>query len=252
MGTRRFALANNYRAALFCVSVLKITIMSRNDDNNKNTWVGIVLVGFGAFFLARNLDLIPWWVPGYLFGWEMIMVLIGGAMLVTGRREGLIFLAIGALFLVNDIFYLPHFHIRDWWPVILIIVGLAIFIKRREVDHDADTDPEDRDFFTDTAIFGGSEREFTSPNFKGGKVTSIFGGSDIDFRNAQLGKEEVIIDQFCMFGGSAFRVPDDWTVINDCFVLFGGFGDKRANEKRDPNKVLRIKGTIIFGGGEIK
>ena len=220
-------------------------------DKNRNTWVAIVLIGLGAFFLFRNFDFFPYWIPSYLFGWEMIMILIGVAMLVTGKREGLIFLGIGGIFILNDIFYLPHWHMGNLWPVILIIIGVSLFISRRNQSQ-ANDNEDDADFFNDTAIFGGSERSFSSKNFKGGKVTSVFGGSDVNFQDAELGQREVIIDQFVMFGGNAFRVPDDWTVINESFVIFGGFGDKRRNADRDPNKILRIKGTVIFGGGEIK
>jgi hypothetical protein len=36
------------------------------------------------------------------------------------------------------------------------------------------------------------------------------------------------------------------------FSLFGGFSDNRRNVKADSNKVLIVKGLVIFGGGEIK
>lgn len=180
------------------------------------------------------------------------MLLVGVAMLGTGRKEGFIFLGIGGFFLLDDIFWIPGFHMGNLWPVVLIIIGVSIIMSRRRSDSNPKRDNHDADFFEDTAIFGGSERSFTSKNFQGGKVTSVFGGSDINFEDAELGAREVVIDQFCLFGGNAFRVPKDWTVINESFVIFGGFGDKRGNGDRDPEKILRIKGSVIFGGSEIK
>lgn len=225
-----------------------------NTDNNSKTWLGIVLVVLGGYFLLRNLDLIPYFIPYYFFGWEMILIVIGGAMLTTGRKEGFIFLIIGGVFLLPDIFYLPRFRIRDWWPIVLIIIGVSIFLRRRDnvLRQAGDLD---EDFIDDTSIFGGSEKSCSSKNFKGGKVTSIFGGSTINFSDAKMAQEGAVLDLFCLFGGNELIVPPDWTVVNESFVIFGGYADKRSKsttEKNDPKKILRIKGSIVFGGSEIK
>ncbi|MEO1255311.1 MAG: DUF5668 domain-containing protein [Bacteroidota bacterium] len=226
------------------------------DQSNKNqrAWLGIVLVTLGAYFLLRNFYLIPPFLPYWMFGWEMIFVVVGGAMLVTGRREGFIFLLIGGFFLAPDVLGF-RFRIRDWWPVILIFVGIGIFLRRSGGAFGRGSAEDDNDYLKDTSIFGGSNKYFTSKNFQGGSVTSIFGGSEIDLSEAELGKEEVVLDLFCLFGGNEIRVPNDWTVINDSFVLFGGFEDRRRRLSEDsfnPHKVLRIKGTVIFGGNELK
>jgi len=182
------------------------------------------------------------------------MVIIGGAMLVTGRREGFIFLAIGGLFLLPDIFYMPRFHVRDWWPIVLIIIGISIVLRRKGHVIRAASDI-DEDFIEDTSIFGGSEKSFISKNFKGGKITSIFGGSKISFTESKMAEEGAVIDMFCLFGGNELVIPNDWTVVNDSFVIFGGYADKRsrsATEQNDPKKILKIKGSVVFGGSEIK
>lgn len=175
-------------------------------------------------------------------------------MLATGKRGGIVFLAIGALFLIPEIFYLPYFEMRDWWPLILIIIGVSIFLRRRD---DARRKVEDFDdsYFEDTAIFGGSEKSYTSQTLKGGKISAVFGGSEINFSDSKMDEDGAVIDILCMFGGSEITVPNDWTVINESFVIFGGYTDIRprsAIEMNDPNKVLRIKGLAMFGGAEVK
>ncbi len=225
-----------------------------NTDNNSKTWFGIVLVVLGGYFLLNNLDLIPSFIPYYFFGWEMILIVIGGAMLVTGRKEGFIFLIIGAVFIIPDIFYWPRIRFRDWWPIVLIIIGISIFLRRRDGGF-RDVGDVDEDYIDDSSIFGGSEKSVSSKNFKGGKVTSIFGGSTINFSDAKMAEEGAIIDVFCLFGGNELIVPSDWTVVNESFVIFGGFSDRRSRsvtEKNDPKKILKIKGSIVFGGSEIK
>lgn len=226
--------------------------MGDQSTTNQKAWLGIVLVAVGGYYLLRNFDLIPSFLPYWLFGWEMIFILVGGAMLGTGRREGTVFLLIGGFFLLPDIIDIPRIRLRDWWPAILIVVGVTMILRRKNYDASG-IDEDNRDFFNNTSIFGGSNKAFTSQNFQGGKVTSVFGGSEIDFADASLGQEEVILDVFCLFGGNNIRVPNDWTIVNDSFVLLGGYNDERkASAERDPNKVLRIKGSIIFGGMDVK
>lgn len=225
-----------------------------NYSNSKQVaWLGIVLVALGGYFLLRNFDLIPFFLPYWLFKWQMILVLIGSAMWITGRKEGIVFLVIGTFFLLPHIFGFYPFRVRDWWPLILIVMGVVIFVRRRDYNRMAQTQEDNSDYFFDSSIFGGSSKSFTSKNFQGGKVTSVFGGSEIDFSETEMAMGDAVLDIFCLFGGNEMRIPNDWTVVNDCFVLFGGFEDKRKlTSETDPEKVLRIKGSIVFGGTSLR
>ena len=57
-----------------------------------------------------------------------------------------------------------------------------------------------------------------------------------------------------MFGGTTLIIPRDWNVKIDIVALFGGVGDKRdiVNNPDMDDRVLYIKGFVMFGGGEIK
>ena len=227
--------------------------MTQHENSNSKVWLGIVLVIIGSYFLLRNLHMIPSFLPYWLFGWESIFIIIGGAMLITGRREGLVFLGIGAFFILPDILDIPRFRVRDWWPLILIILGLSIFFRRRSYIS-GEPDFSNEEYFKDTSIFGGSSHIVTSKKLKGVQVSSIFGSSELNMVEAEMGQKEVIVDCLCIFGGNEIVVPEDWTVINEMFVVFGGFSDMRSKSGvvRDPDKVLRLKGMVLFGGSEVK
>jgi hypothetical protein len=95
----------------------------------------------------------------------------------------------------------------------------------------------------------------TSQNFKGGRVTAIFGGSKIDLRSANLAKGRNVLDIFAIFGGTKLLVPTGWDIKIEVSSVFGGFSDKRRprpDDVRDPSKELVIKGVTIFGGGDIE
>ena len=118
------------------------------------------------------------------------------------------------------------------------------------------TDKEsEMDYIDEISIFSGGEKIITSQDFKGGKITSIFGGSEINLLNSQLSSGTNYIDVFTLFGGSVLIVPSHWNVKVDMVAIFGGFADKRdfkseGLDKDEPE--LYIKGVTLFGGGEIK
>lgn len=228
--------------------------MTRHENSNSRIWLGLFFVLIGSYFLLRNFHMIPSFLPYWLFQWEMVFILIGGTMMVTGRREGLIFFGIGAFFILPDILDIPRFHMRDWWPLILIAIGLSIFIRRRNFTGNEPSIVSD-EYFDDTSFFGGSKKIITSQNLKAARINSIFGGTELNLVGAKLGQKEVLVDCLCLFGGNEIIIPNDWTVVNEMFVIFGGFSDDRTSisaAEQDPEKIIRLKGLVLFGGSEVR
>jgi predicted membrane protein len=92
-----------------------------------------------------------------------------------------------------------------------------------------------------------------SDQFRGGKITSIFGGSKINLLYCKP-VEGCVIDVVTIFGGTKIYVPENWNVKTEVVSIFGGFEDKRGNSvisRVDQSKIVVFKGSAIFGGGEI-
>ncbi|MFT7020739.1 MAG: putative membrane protein [Cyclobacteriaceae bacterium] len=101
-------------------------------------------------------------------------------------------------------------------------------------------------------IFGGGNQIVSSPSLQGGRITSIFGGSEVDLRQSKA-ESGAIIEVTTIFGGSDITVPPDWKIKNQVTAILGGFEDKRTNISHDDDApVIVIKGLTLFGGGEIK
>ncbi|MCW3463588.1 cell wall-active antibiotics response protein [Chitinophaga nivalis] len=258
---------------------------------------GLILIIIGACLLLKRLDLdIPYWV----FSWQMIVIGIG---LLVGIQHGfrggawLIMVLIGGIFLAGDILHWPYNTARFIWPVVLIVVGVVVLIKRNNVfddtkgngifgghgdygdDYHDDSHRDDakkkadeyqyqyrsrwydgksmsnEDSINTTAIFSGLDRVVVSKDFKGGFVTSIFGGSDINFMQADI-NGTAVLDITAIFGGCEIVVPSHWTIkLDDLTTIMGGIEDKRPMEllkAADKDKVLVLKGTCVCGGVEIK
>jgi len=231
--------------------------MARQD---KRIGLGVILVGIGALFLLNNLGIIPWEIRHLIFSWQGILIIIGTAFIFSKREKtpGIILISVGVVFLLPEILHIPGFSMRTFWPLVLIAVGIVFILRQRGQDPfgKSRTDKEnDIDVLDDVNIFGGGEVVINSGNFKGGKVTSIFGGANYNLVSAKLGEAPVIVDVFAAFGGSTFIVPKDWNVRVEVTAIFGGFSDSRkptSDTSIDLDKVLIIKGLVMFGGGEVK
>ncbi|RIW17056.1 hypothetical protein D0X99_04640 [Algoriphagus lacus] len=103
------------------------------------------------------------------------------------------------------------------------------------------------------AIFSGVNRKMISKNFQGGKITAAFGGVELDLTSADF-NGVVTIQVDVIFGGVKMVVPPHWDIRTEVSNIAAGLEDKRffRDGGVDPNKVVILKGTILFGGLEIK
>ena len=108
------------------------------------------------------------------------------------------------------------------------------------------------DYIDTTSIFGGVHKKVVSKNFRGGDVVTFLGGSEIDLSQAEIiGTARLDVTQ--VMGGTKIIVPAHWEVRSEVTALFAGFEDKRQQPAMiNPEKVLIIDGTSIFGGIELK
>jgi hypothetical protein len=105
------------------------------------------------------------------------------------------------------------------------------------------------------AIFGGASR-------KGGwqaepviNVVAVFGGVELDFRDAVLPGKEVILRITAVLGGVDVTVPPEMRVIDSGGVAILGGKDIAGPgpESSGPDApVLRIEGTCVLGGIDVK
>jgi len=245
------------------------TIGNFKDDNrnergehhhlqNNRPLIGVVLVLVGLFLVMRNTGIFPSFIDHVIFSWPMLLVTIGLIITVGssgGKTSGVIVMAVGAFFLIPHIFR-ETFDMNIFWPAIFIIIGV-IFIATRHRGWNSVTSKGiiGDDYVDYVNIFSGGERQVTSENFKGGKVTAIFGGLELDLTKAKLAPGRSELEVACIFGGATFIVPDDWAVNIEITPVLGGFSDSRKlspGRTVDPTKQLVIKGAVVFGGGEVK
>jgi predicted membrane protein len=236
--------------------------MESNNSNFKRNksahlLIGIVLVLLGIAFLAEMFDAVPWRMKNIIFSWQMILIVLG-IIFISGRdgkSTGYILLAIGIFFILPKFTNVPDYWRSLFWPSLLILGGIFIIFNRgkRPRHHKQHESSSSDDFIDEVCIFGGSEKVLYSQNFRGGKITHVFGGTNYDFRQVRLAEGTNYLNISMIFGGTKFVVPEDWDVKIEITSIFGGFADKRRRTivVPDSNRKLVIRGENIFGGGEI-
>lgn len=109
------------------------------------------------------------------------------------------------------------------------------------------------DRIKESVIFSGVNRKLMTKNFQGGKATVIFGGLDLDLMQVDF-TGIAILDLEVGFGSVKLFVPSHWDVRTEVSNIAAGLEDKRMFREGgvDTNKVLLLKGTLLFSGVEIK
>ncbi len=175
--------------------------------------VGVVLVLVGLFLVMRNTGVFPDVIEDIIFSWPMLLVTIGLVITIGSSGEktsGVIVMAVGAFFLIPHIFR-ETFDVNMFWPSIFIIIGVIfIFSKRKGWNSVSTTAQVGDDYIDYVHIFSGGERQIVSDNFRGGKVTAIFGGSEIDLTKARLSPGVSELEVACVFGGTTIIVQNNW------------------------------------------
>ena len=236
------------------------------NTRSNNLLTGLFILAIGVVALMRTS--IPGF-PSWAFGWEILLLAFG---LFIGFRHSfrggawLVLVLVGGIFLLRRIY--PAFSFNQIWPVVLIVVGLFIILRPRrrwkfdgskKTDGSSDSvftediDYSKDDFVESTSIFGGAKKIIISKNFRGGDLVNIFGGTELDLSQADFTGTSVI-ELTTIFGGTKLLVPSNWSVKSEAVTIFGGIEDKRRMQTvtEASEKTLLIRGTVIFGGIDIK
>ncbi|MFT4857879.1 MAG: hypothetical protein ACI9UV_002986 [Algoriphagus sp.] len=267
-------------------------MMSRLKQRNDGGIIfGVIILAVGVLLLLRKLGFFfPDWILSWPM--ILIAVGAFTLIKHEFKSFfGIVVLALGVYFLFEREFDFDFGLQRYIFPIILIALGFYLITqKRREnkviddirsqiktgaskvsssINSDSNEEGKSGDSgftgisgtsgstFSDRvnidAILSGVNKRVMSKNFQGGKLTAAFGGIDLDLTQSDF-TGIVTLQVDVIFGGMKLIVPPHWDVRTEVSNIAAGVEDKRIYRQSevDTDKVLLIKGTIFFGGLEIK
>lgn len=224
--------------------------------------IGILLIIAGLILIVKKSAMLPepldHFIDDIIFSWQMLLIAIGVITLLSSdnKTPGIVMISVGGFFLIPELFTDFFRSFNFFWPALFIVLGVVLLLNSKRIVKKLDFSTSNRaDYIDNVNIFSGAERQVVTENFQGGKITSIFGGGEVDLTRSSLAPGENTIEITCIFGGTTIIVPDNWNVIIEVTPILGGFSDSRklrGDVIRDNTRALVIRGTVIFGGGEIK
>jgi hypothetical protein len=226
--------------------------------------VGLAIVAVGLALLLDNMGIYS--IGSIWRYWPLILIVLGLSKVMDspvggGKMWGGFIFLIGCGFLADSL-NLIRFSFNVIWPLLIIYFGASMLWRSLapgagwcswNPTNSGGRDPNAD--FNYTAIFGGGKRRIESKEFRGGSAVAIFGGYNIDLRDAGMAGESATIDVNALFGGIDIRVPETWQVEVRANAVFGGVDDKtvppRTTAGVKPPRLI-ITGFAAFGGIVVK
>lgn len=190
----------------------------------------------------------------------------------SGMMWGVILIAIGVLFLLQNFDFLDVGDIlSNFWPLVLVVIGLKMLYDRRsrnedegvgfeEVKEDKSETQIPKDKLSGSNIFGDMNLNVTSDQFSGGSVSNVFGDLRLDLSKAK------VIDKNCklyvsgVFGSVYVKLPEGISAKIKANTVAGEinlkdeshdglFGNLKVEDPKykDSKKRIFVNCSIVFG-----
>ncbi|MGB9989324.1 LiaF transmembrane domain-containing protein [Massilia sp. SM-13] len=222
--------------------------------------VGVAVIVVGMLFLLDNLG---WLDFDFDFQfWPMILIVAGSLKLMQARSSksqlvGGGLLLFGLLLMLKGM-GLIYISWRVMAPLVMIAVGLMVVFRSAKQRKDGAGDAifgmskeeDGGNVVNMTAILGASVRRCVSQDYRGGELTAMMGGCELDLRDASI-NGDVYVHVFAMMGGITIKIPADWQVELEGTPILGGFDEKTVLAK-GTGKRLIVRGYAIMGGVEVR
>lgn len=217
-----------------------------------NGAIALVFILGGALAILSSVGVIT--LP-YLQGWwwALFIILPSIISMVTTRPTvaNMIMFGIGTILFCSANDWLGR--INFFWlcvGYVAVCIGVALLLRpRRSTKTSTYSHSDNLPIYS--AVFSGTDARNDSKDFKGASVSAVFGGAQIDLRNAELQGDAVIQAQ-AVFGSIEILAPNDVNIQISGVPVFGGYEDHTHRPHVEGRATLFIECTSVFGGVEVK
>ena len=241
--------------------------------------LGVFMIVFGVLLTLDRMELVD--AARALRFWPVALIALGGWIVLERghtRRSfsGYALMIVGSVLLLNS---LGIARVRVWelfTPAIIVLVGARLVMHspgerwarhRLRMPFGGSADSASGRTTSDgivsmVSFLGSDQRTHNDRVFRGGEITSILSGTQLDLRQATIEPgSDTVINVYILLGGHELWVPPGWALVIEVTPILGAVEDKRLPSVRStvtdaaPNGVpprLVLRGIVLLGGLTIK
>jgi hypothetical protein len=209
------------------------------------TSLGLVLIAVGLVLTLDSAGILR--TDGLGRWWPLLLIGVGIVKVRQPREDGqraagVALLLLGGLFLFTSVLA-----VRSAWPLLLVAFGVFLFLQGVEGPPKESVAVWDSPYLSDMALIGYLKRSHHSADFRGGSVTAVMGGVELDLRKASLTSGTAYLDVVAFWGGIEIKVPSSWTVDARVVPLMGAFENKVDSLSASGGPRLVVRGHAVMG-----
>ena len=208
--------------------------------------VGMGLIALGVILTLSQTGLLN--IDGIGRWWPLLLVGIGIVKTRQPIEDGQ--RAVGVALLLFGGWFLLIF-VLSWgsaWPLLMVLFG-AFLLWQAITGRTPSASPLlASPLVSEFAFMAGMKRRVRVADFRGGFVTAVMGGVELDLRQSRILASPVTLDVVALWGGMELKVPTDWKVEGHVVPFMGGFEDKSQSlGASDASPRLVVRGYSVMG-----
>lgn len=125
---------------------------------------------------------------------------------------------------------------------ILLLVGAKVAQQFLPDDRDTQADEFDVTTVMEESIFAS-----TAKALRRAGVSTLYGASEIDLRDAELSATGAGVSVFTFMGQTTIRIPKGWTVLSEQTVIAGSLDRTGGDVPEHPLGTIHLTGATVFG-----
>lgn len=208
--------------------------------------LGLLLIALGVGLLLDMIDAVDF--GSFARTWWPVILVLGGLLVILDTPRnwlwGVVLVCAGGVFLLSNLDVIEVSVGRLIAPVVLLGLGTVVLIGALGTSRPAPGGSRV------LALFGGNELRVGQEEFTGAQLSAVFGGVELDLREASI-RDGAVIDLFTFAGGVEIRLPAEARVVNQVSAFLGGVEDKSKATGPDGPR-LHLRGQAMLGGLELR
>jgi LiaF transmembrane domain len=216
--------------------------------------IGLTVLAVGVLLALDRMHVLH--AQDFFRFWPLIVIGVGLYRLSHprrgGRLVGVLLLVLGGWFQLNSLGWVHAWPGDFFWPAVLLMVGFMLVRSGLRIRGFDSSSGEPGSWIHTVAFWAGLKRTSQAADFRGGDLTAIMGGIELDLSGAKISSGPATLEVFCMWGGIELKVPKEWRLDIQLQPLLGGYADKTQQEPAPDAPVLVIKGSPLMAGVDIK